>query len=150
MLTTDENGTEFWAYGGDFGPEDVPSDGNFCLNGVVNPDRGIKPTLHEVKKVYQYIKFGSEDDKTFSIKNDYAFLDLGVFDFFWKVQSEGRDLASGSLGVPDLAPGEAQEVTLDYDTGDAGEYFVEFYAVLNRDMGLLVAGDTLARGILVG
>ncbi|MDF1573057.1 MAG: glycoside hydrolase family 2 TIM barrel-domain containing protein [Bacteroidales bacterium] len=145
LLTTDENGTEFWAYGGDFGPEDVPSDGNFCLNGVVNPDRGVKPALHEVKKVYQYIKFGSEDDKTFSIKNDYAFLDLGVFDLSWNVQVEGRDVASGSPGAVELAPGETQEVTLDYDPGDAGEYFVEFYAVLNKDMGLLVAGDTLAR-----
>jgi beta-galactosidase len=61
LLTKNENGEEFWAYGGDFGPEDVPSDGNFCLNGLVNPDRGVKPHLLEVKKVYQHIGFEPTD-----------------------------------------------------------------------------------------
>ncbi len=36
LLKTDENGEEYFAYGGDFGPEDVPSDGNFCANGLVS------------------------------------------------------------------------------------------------------------------
>ncbi len=57
LLTTNEEGEEYWAYGGDFGPDTVPSDGNFCLNGLVNPDREPKPQLLEVKKVYQYIEF---------------------------------------------------------------------------------------------
>ena len=57
LLTTNDEGEEFWAYGGDFGPDTVPSDGNFCLNGLVNPDREPKPQLLEVKKVYQYIGF---------------------------------------------------------------------------------------------
>ncbi len=145
LLTQDENGTEFWAYGGDFGPEDVPSDGNFCLNGVVNPDRGIKPALHEVKKVYQYIKFGSEDDKTFSIKNDYAFLDLSAFNFHWAVKAEGDVMASGTLADVNLAPGATEVCTLDYQVVQADEYFVEFYATLKDDHGILSAGDTLAR-----
>lgn len=38
ILTKDENGKEFYAYGGDFG-KDMPSDGNFLCNGLVNPDR---------------------------------------------------------------------------------------------------------------
>jgi len=41
------------AYGGDFG--DKPNDGNFCCNGLVQPDRKPNPSLHEVKKVYQRI-----------------------------------------------------------------------------------------------
>ena len=57
LLTTNEAGEEFWAYGGDFGPDTVPSDGNFCNNGLVDPDRGVKPHLLEVKKVYQNIGF---------------------------------------------------------------------------------------------
>ena len=49
----DSTGRKFWAFGGDFGPKDVPSDGNFCANGLVFPDRLPHPGLSEVKKVYQ-------------------------------------------------------------------------------------------------
>ena len=45
----------FWAYGGDFGPLDVPSDDNFCCNGLVSPDRVPHPGLLQVKHIYQYI-----------------------------------------------------------------------------------------------
>ena len=47
----------FFAYGGDFG--DQPNDGNFCMNGLVQPDRLANPHLWEVKKVYQNIKVAS-------------------------------------------------------------------------------------------
>src|SRR5680860_1418417 len=63
LLTTDENNQAYWAYGGDFGPDTVPSDGNFCNNGLVNPDREVKPHLLEVKKVYQNIGFSAVDLK---------------------------------------------------------------------------------------
>ena len=43
----------FWAYGGDFG--DNPNDGNFCCNGLTEPDRTPNPSLREVKKIYQRI-----------------------------------------------------------------------------------------------
>ncbi|MCA1759773.1 MAG: glycoside hydrolase family 2, partial [Bacteroidales bacterium] len=78
LLTTNEEGEEFWAYGGDFGPDTVPSDGNFCLNGLVEPDRTVKPHLLEVKKVYQYIGFEPADLKNgvINIKNKYAFRNL--------------------------------------------------------------------------
>ncbi len=39
ILKTDENGEKYWAYGGDFGEEGMPSDGNFCINGLTWPDR---------------------------------------------------------------------------------------------------------------
>jgi beta-galactosidase len=39
------DGRRRWAYGGDFG--DVPNDGNFCIDGLVWPDRQPKPALME-------------------------------------------------------------------------------------------------------
>ena len=44
-----EKGELFWAYGGDYGPPDTPSDRNFCCNGLVAPDRTPHPALWEVK-----------------------------------------------------------------------------------------------------
>ena len=46
---------EYWAYGGDFG--DMPNDGNFCINGLIGPDRKPHPHYYEVKHVYQPIHF---------------------------------------------------------------------------------------------
>ena len=53
LLTHDAEGRPFWAYGGDFGDEYTPSDGNFCCNGVVNPDRRPHPAMAEIKYAHQ-------------------------------------------------------------------------------------------------
>ena len=48
---TDANGRTFWAYGGDFGDE--VNDRQFCINGLVFPDRSPHPTLLEAKRCQQ-------------------------------------------------------------------------------------------------
>jgi len=55
---TNEAGKTYWAYGGDFGTSDTPSDENFCINGILFPDRTPHPAYWELKKVYQEIAFG--------------------------------------------------------------------------------------------
>ncbi len=57
IKTVNESGQTYWAYGGDLGGFDLQNDKNFCLNGVINPDRTPHPALFEMKKVYQYVKF---------------------------------------------------------------------------------------------
>ncbi len=49
LVKKDENGNEFYAYGGDFGDE--IGDTNFCINGLIFPNREPHPALEEVKKV---------------------------------------------------------------------------------------------------
>ena len=63
LLEHDADGTPYWTYGGDYGPPDVPSSGNFNFNGVVFPDRRIQPAYWEVKRVYQYVDFELLDAK---------------------------------------------------------------------------------------
>jgi beta-galactosidase len=149
LLTTNEQGEEFWAYGGDFGPEDVPSDGNFCINGLVNPDRGIKPPFLEVKKVYQHIGFHAKDLEKgiIEIENKYAFLNLDRFNFTWTIRCEGETLQSGTLEGVDLTPGTQQEIRLDYtlDPQPGKEYFLNVEAALKSADGLVDAGTVLAR-----
>lgn len=86
LLTEDEEGNPFWAYGGDFGPDTVYTDGIFCCNGLVNPNRSVKPQLLEVKKVYQYIGFSPVNLATgeIAIVNKYGFRNLSDFDFCGK------------------------------------------------------------------
>ncbi|MHC4425150.1 MAG: glycoside hydrolase family 2 TIM barrel-domain containing protein, partial [Planctomycetota bacterium] len=76
LRKTDEAGKEFWAYGGDYG--DNPNDGNFCCNGLVQPDRRPNPSLYEVKKVYQRISVTPIESPADSvrIRNEYDFTNL--------------------------------------------------------------------------
>ncbi len=149
ILTENEEGEKYWAYGGDFGPDTVPSDGNFCNNGLVDPDRGIKPTLLEVKKVYQYIEFQPVDlpRGVISIKNKYAFLDLDRFDFHWEIKADGNSIRTGAINDVKLKPGEKDNYKLDLtiEPEPATEYFLNIQAVLKETQGLLEAGTLLAR-----
>jgi len=149
ILTTNEEGEKFWAYGGDFGPDDVPSDGNFCNNGVVNPDRGIKPALLEVHKVYQNIGFSASDlsKGVISLENKYSFLSLDLFIFTWKIRSDGETIQSGTIDGVDLKPGAKKEFTLNYsiDPQPGKEYFLHMEASLKAADGLVDAGSILAR-----
>jgi beta-galactosidase len=95
----DSNGRFYWAYGGDFGPEGIPSDNSFCCNGLVNSDRSAHPHLSEVKKQYQNIKsslVSSDGDIVISVKNWFDFTNLDKYTLSWSfVTPEGKVLASG-------------------------------------------------------
>jgi beta-galactosidase len=149
LLTTSEDGEKYWAYGGDFGPDDVPSDGNFCANGVVDPDRGIKPTIQEVKKVYQHIGFFAKDlaNGVVTLENKYSFKDLDQFNFRWKVKSEGVTVKKGNLEDISLKPGDKEDIKLDLtiDPQEGKEYFLTIEATLKNADGLVPEGTVLAR-----
>ena len=54
LRRTDGEGSEWFAYGGDFG--DTPNDGNFCANGLIGADRRPHPALWEYKKVLEPVR----------------------------------------------------------------------------------------------
>lgn len=114
LLETDENGERYWKYGGDYGWEGIPSDGNFCINGLTWPDRTEKPGLKEIKRVYQYVGFTPADLEKGIIKisNKYDFTDLSEFTFDWEVVSDGVTILSGNVPLPELKPGSELPVTL--------------------------------------
>lgn len=110
----DSAGRWYWSYGGDYGPEDIPSFGNFCCNGLVNAVREPHPHLFEVKKIYQNIKSELLDAKTLRIrvKNWFDFTDLECYRLVWTLVAEdGTRLAGGKTGVS-CAPHETGEITL--------------------------------------
>ena len=89
LLTRDAQGREYYAYGGDFG-ENMPSDGNFCINGLVDPDRKPHPQLAEVRKVYQPIKIEMVDldSLKFRIINRFDFSNLLDYNVFYTLQPD--------------------------------------------------------------
>ncbi len=114
FLRTNENGEKYWTYGGDYGEEGIPSDGNFCINGLVWPDRTTHPGLNEVNKVYQYVGFEAVDLNKGLVKitNKYDFTNLSEFIFEWEVVSDGKTLHSGKIPITDLKPKEGLVVQI--------------------------------------
>lgn len=80
-----------WTYGGDYGTN-APSDGNFCCNGIVNPDREPHPAFYEVKHVYQNISITPVDMQkgVFSVFNRHYFTDLGQYKVRYWVERNGK------------------------------------------------------------
>ena len=143
------DGTPYWAYGGDLAPEGTPSSANFCMNGLVAADRSLKPHIHEVKKVYQNIAFRLADyhEGLIEIENKFFFTDLSDFDFGWRLEGNGEQIAEGGIKNVSLAPGAKAlfRTALPAITPRPGvEYFLRFSARQKRDEGLLKAGVELA------
>ena len=110
----DKNGKWYWTYGGDYGPEGIPSFGNFCCNGLVNADRQPHPHLLEVKKVYQNIKATllSPKNMKLRIKNWYDFSNLNEYELHWNVTADtGEKIAEGTK-VLDCEPHATIDVSL--------------------------------------
>ena len=114
MRATDERGREYWAYGGDFGPAGVPTDGNFLVNGLVSADRRLHPHAWEVKKVYQPVRFSALDLAAgrITVENLYAFRDLTGLAGRWEVLADGEAVASGALPALTAPPGGVDTVAL--------------------------------------
>lgn len=148
LLTKGENGEEYWAYGGDLGGQDLQHDYNFCLNGVINADRTPHPALFELKKVYQHIKFKSNDPTAgeIEIHNGYDFTDLNDFDFKWKLKENGSVIATGDLPPIDVAPRSSKSVSVDLPEMqlDQKEYYLEINAYTKKATDLVPEGHLQA------
>ena len=134
FLKTNENGEKYWAYGGDYGDEGIPSDGNFDINGLVWPDRTPHPGLSEVNKVYQYIGFEPVNllKGIIKVKNKYDFTNLSEFNFEWDVVADGKVIQSGKLTFPDLRPKNATNAFIPLkklDPAPGTEYFLNIRAL---------------------
>ena len=148
LIKKDENGVEYWAYGGDFGPADVPSDGNFCINGLVDPDRRPKPALNEVKKVYQPFQFewlGGEDQRI-QITNLFSFTGSSKYDFNWQLLQNGKVIKHGKLQVPEIGAGEAKYAAIKGLPEFSGqdEYILTLSTTLKEKEPLLDKGHEIA------
>ena len=148
ILRDDENG-RYFVYGGDFGEE--LHDGNFCINGVVSPDRQPHPALMEVKYHLQAIKVhrvkGKSDD--YLIENRNFFKNLDHVDGQWRLLKNGRETASGSFDMPHVNPGTKHLISLNELTNlehldPAKEYLLDFTFALNRNKSWAPKGHVLA------
>ncbi len=143
----DANGKEFWAYGGDYG--DIPNDGNFCCNGLVQPDRKPNPHLFEMKKAYQEIKVHAEDLAAGKVKiqNKYYFIPTDFVNALWELTENGNVIQNGSLGAISVRPQETKVVTVPFKKpkiNPGSEYHLKLTFILNSQTPWAKKGHPVA------
>lgn len=114
IKATAENGKSYWKYGGDFG--DTPNDENFCINGILNPDRTPHPAAYECKYINQPVVMSAEDIAAGKIKlsNRFNYSNLKDYAFSWTLSEDGEVLNDGVLPAIDLNAGESKIITIDF------------------------------------
>ncbi len=126
----------YWGWGGDWGPNDVPSDHNFCMNGIVNPDRSAHPSLLQVKYNYQNIDTKLVGNKI-EIKNNYMFSDLSNFKIKYEISENGEIIKSSEMDCPAVKAGESQQVEIkelsQINQVYGKEYFLNVYYITKAD-----------------
>lgn len=135
-------GKTYWAYGGDFGKDNKPNDGMFCMNGIVRPDFSPKAQYYEVKKVYQNVGVKAVDMKQGQIEifNKNYFEPLKNYQIVWSLYKDGVCISKNQplQGAKNIVgPREKGFYTLPYDYASLdpkSEYFVTVQFLLGKDM----------------
>ncbi|NOH47178.1 beta-galactosidase subunit alpha [Vibrio rotiferianus] len=126
VLARDENGQEFYKYGGDYG--DYPNNYNFCMDGLIYPDQTPGPGLKEYKQVIAPVKIQAVEGKTsaFTVENKLWFTNLDDYTITADIRAEGETLRSVQFKVEELAANSAREITIDLPELDEREAFINF------------------------
>lgn len=144
ILTKDDQGREYLAYGGDFGDE--PNDGHFCGNGLLFGDRRITPKYYEIQKLYQYVDFCAVDPVRgqVEIKNKYLFTDLADFELYWCQCSDKGVFRDGVVEVQ-LAPGEKKVLDLELGRPCNTEFYLNLELRTKEETLWCPAGFAVAK-----
>lgn len=104
------DGSPYWAYGGDYGDE--PNDRDFCINGLVWPDRTPHPAMWECRKLFQQVRFEHAHPRNVRIHNEYDFTDLEETILEWEIAVNGVPRERGRERLPVIPAGGYQVITL--------------------------------------
>ncbi len=148
ILKKDENGDEFFAYGGDFG--DTPNDNNFCMNGVIASDRTPKPQTYEAKYVMQPVKITAVDlgKGLIRIQNRFHFTNLNELKLHWTIKEDATQIQSGAIQSLSINPGDSKVIQIP-SKGIAvkanAEYWLRLSLQLNENKKWAKSGHEVAK-----
>ena len=136
-------GRDIYWYGGDHG--EIQHDGNFCLDGLVYPDRRPHTGLLEYKNVHRPLRVSYDLEKQIlTIENHLDFQDLsdGV-SASWVLTLDGSQIAGGPLPLPSVPPHQAVRIPLAFYVPDQGRCYLQVTAALKEESLVLPAGHVL-------
>ena len=141
---TAENGKTRYYYGGDHG--ETIHDGNFCVDGLVYPDRTPHTGLLEYKNVYRPVRVVSYDQKNGQIvlHNYMDFDNLKDYvDISYEMTQDGLTVEKGKLANVVAAPHSDAEVELKLQVPNTGKVYLKLIYRLKKQMPLLEQGYEL-------
>ena len=111
-VDTGTPGHPAYIYGGDFG--NIPNDGNFCVDGLLYPDRRPHTGMLELKQVLRPCRAVAFDQTTgkITLQNLRYFKDLSDLDLYWTVERNGRVVRQGRIPALSIAPQHRKTYTL--------------------------------------
>ena len=144
-----ESGEKYYRYGGDFG--DDPSNKDFCIDGLIMPDRTPSPGLYEYKKVIEPITTTAVDIQKgiINLLSRYDFANLDRFNLVYKVMEDDVILQTGFMSVPSIEARANKDITLPYDLSaikvkPGAHYYVNISYQLREDTSYASSGHELA------
>lgn len=135
---TAENGKTIYAYGGDHG-EDI-HDGNFCMDGLVYPDRTAHTGLLEYKNVYRPARVVSYDKESgeLVLHNYMDFDDLNNYvNISYELTQDGLVIGKGKLSEVSVAPHSEGKTNLKVNVPESGKCYLKLIYHLKKEMPLL-------------
>ena len=141
---TAENGKTRYYYGGDHG--EAIHDGNFCMDGLVYPDRTPHTGLLEYKNVYRPVRIVSYDQENgqMVLHNYMDFDDLKDYvDIFYEMTQDGLTVEKGKLANVVASPHSDAEVELKLQVPSTGKVYLKLIYRLKKQMPLLKPGHEL-------
>jgi len=139
LLRTGPDGAQEWTYGGDWG--DQPNDGNFCINGLFQPDLTPNPQAYEVQKVYQTVAVlpGKLSEGEVILHNKNWFANLGGIEIRWTLTCDGHSHESGLMPAPPVPPGEKESIRIPFQPPGKEQLNKEYHLLLE----FLLTKDTI-------
>ncbi|SDX29345.1 beta-galactosidase [Lutibacter oricola] len=136
ILRKDENGKEYYAYGGSYG--DTPNDGSFCINGIIASDRTPKPEIYECKKVNQPVVITAVNTLKgeFEILNRHHAIDLSKYDLYWNITENGKVIQQGNVLSLNTKPYKTSKLRIDFKKPKlktASEYYINIQGKLKEN-----------------
>ncbi len=133
-----------YGYGGSFG--DTPNAGNFCMDGLLYPDRRLHTGMLELKEVQKPYRITAVDAKKgrFLLENLRNFTTLDDTIIFWSLEVNGKAVASGSIETS-LAPESTEEIKIKYPAMPEGTATVNFTFMQKTETPLVCAMTEMGR-----
>ena len=147
------DGRDMYFYGGDHG--EYPQDGNFCMDGLVYPDRAPHTGLLEYKNVHRPARVRSYDQSTgiLVLKNHMNYVDIRDYlDISYEVSADGKTLCAGTVeaaDIPEIKPGKEGQIVLPVEVPHCGRAYLKVtyrlrWADQFRSQGHILGVDEIA------
>ncbi len=133
----DKKGNPYYAYGGDFG--DIPTRYNFCIDGLIAPDRSLRTGYYSLKKALEPLKFTLDQDGIL-VRSRLCFVTSDGLKAVWRLLVDGVSQASGTLDISGIKPLGSKALPLPCALPACGESILEIVIVQAQDQLWAKAG----------